>query len=281
MKELAQYRKQIRLISPPRPPPIGGAKVQHPTRTGLWFWSVFCGRYAMKFPGSDAAVVRNTQRCLLTHEGSEVAVRRRMPQYSAFFTLASLRSCLTTVVMGGIFSVLAGRAWGRRLLLRFHGLFSLGTFSAAGPSKEQMRETSFRMEFDGRGFTDESCMTPAQARVAVSGPEPGYIATPRIFLCGDVCEASPAPCADGLAWCVDCALHRIDSHIHTSDMMKWAARVRAVARTLLDERADIVGRGARARKGGVFTPGAVFAATTLVRRLQEVGITFQVVSRSP
>ena len=122
MKELAQYRKQIRLISPPRPPPIGGAKVQHPTRTGLWFWSVFCGRYAMKFPGSDAAVVRNTQRCLLTHEGSEVAVRRRMPQYSAFFTLASLRSCLTTVVMGGIFSVLAGRAWGRRLLLRCNQL---------------------------------------------------------------------------------------------------------------------------------------------------------------
>ena len=65
---------------------------------------------------------------------------------------------------------------------RYPEIFSAGLFSARGPTKQQRRETAFRFVFDARGFTDETCATEAHALVSVSGPEPGYVATPKIFL---------------------------------------------------------------------------------------------------
>ena len=129
VKQLALLRRQIQASAPPRPAPIGGAQALHPRRPVPWFWSNVARQYALKFPGADAAVVRNSQRGLLALAHSHAdpmvlhAVRRKIPQYSAYFTVGrSLWSCVKTVVIGGVFSFLAAREWGRKLLLRCHSL---------------------------------------------------------------------------------------------------------------------------------------------------------------
>ena len=124
---------------------------------------------------------------------------------------------------------------------RYPEIFSAALFSARGPTKQQRRETAFRFVFDARGFTDETCATEAHALVSVSGPEPGYVATPKIFLA--------------------------------------VAATLLEERETLTGKGGNNDRGV-AQRGGVFTPGAVFGDTSLVARLRESGINFAVERRS-
>jgi hypothetical protein len=84
---------------------------------------------------------------------------------------------------------------GRYLLLRFPRFFSFGVFSHAGPNESQLAETSFNFHIRGVGyakggnsaskiFGGESKPPPPDMElvVNVSGPEPGYVATPTFLL---------------------------------------------------------------------------------------------------
>lgn len=65
-------------------------------------------------------------------------------------------------------------------------MFSFGSFDHEGPTKEEMENTSFSITLAGKGWeekvaepTDEHKEPPRKELVAkVSGPEPGYVATP-------------------------------------------------------------------------------------------------------
>ena len=245
-------------------------------------------KYVIPFMGSDASVVRSSQRALSIRTG-----QLTWPHYSACITINDFYTVAATSFYGSMFYTLSGNSWGRSLLLSYPELFSADVFSKTGPSKEQLESTSFKMHFFASGYsTDENenennmdmedfrndeesekiqkakrtaALLPSEVaitsssskacsfgrifkskkeqpqdteslrpdkavHVIVSGPEPGYVATPAIFF--------------ALALCV------------------------------LEERETMP-------KGGVLTPSAAFYdSPTVFNRLQNAGLLFQVQSTS-
>ena len=128
----------------------------------------------------------------------------RFPVYAAYVNIGSTWNMMMMAMAGGLFSMLAGSESGRNLLLRYPEFFSMGVFSHEGPSELQMASTSFSTTFFARGFSDSHTLdarTPGGEDEAtaltdtnstaqcdkfvvtrVSGPEPGYVATPLIFV---------------------------------------------------------------------------------------------------
>lgn len=87
---------------------------------------------------------------------------------------------------GALFVVLASFRFGREVLLAHPEFFTGGVFSHKGPSKEQLEATSFKMHFFARGFQSAASASVGRVdktlRAVVAGPEPGYVATPIIFV---------------------------------------------------------------------------------------------------
>jgi len=91
------------------------------------------------------------------------------------------------MIFGFIFKVLAGFNMGRKLLLDYPRLFSYGIFSHEGPSARQLKETSFEMTLFTSGYKSASSSSIMKSPddnivVRVVGPEPGYVATPILFV---------------------------------------------------------------------------------------------------
>eukprot|EP00903_Cladosiphon_okamuranus_P015104 g13971.t1 len=243
--ELRKLRKEVTAKFPPVEVPRFGDR---PVEKGGPFYDSTPGveAYCFKFPGADAAVVRATQQALAARgEASGLC-----PFYSAYFTAGQMWGATQMVLYGGIFQTLAKSSWGRNLLLNNVEGFTRGLFSHEGPTEEQMKETSVEFIFIGKGYSslpaagaatpaDSGELESAPAATATLGepdvtivtrvrsPEPGYVATPIIFL--------------------------------------------AVARCLLEERAALP------VSGGVETPGSVLVNSTLVERLGQEGVIFEVV----
>uniref|UniRef100_A0A8C4N787 Saccharopine dehydrogenase-like oxidoreductase n=1 Tax=Eptatretus burgeri TaxID=7764 RepID=A0A8C4N787_EPTBU len=155
-----------------KPLPVVGRKL---TKRGMVFYSKDVERWAFPFPGSDASVVRRTQRFM--HENLE-----RVPlQYTAYATIGSVGYLLLAILMGIIFGLMARFSFGRKLLEKYPKLFSFGIFSHEGPTEKQMQGTSFSMTFFGEGFSQTQDMKqdkPEQKiTTQVRGPDPGYVAT--------------------------------------------------------------------------------------------------------
>ncbi|EGD83292.1 hypothetical protein PTSG_12093 [Salpingoeca rosetta] len=156
--------------------PVVGRKLKRPGM--LPEWREDGHGYCIPFPGSDASIVRRSQQYLQAH-GAEV----QPVQYAAWFSLPSGFWTGVMMAAGTVFGALANFSFGRSLLLKFPELFTLGVFTHDGPTEEQMRATSFEMNFVAKGYTSAAA---AEARGApdvtvktrVSGPEPGYVATP-------------------------------------------------------------------------------------------------------
>ena len=74
--------------------------------------------------------------------------------------------------------------YGRSVLLSYPELFTGGLFSHTGPTSEQLSETSFIMNFISNGYSnvDKTDEHKIVIKTSVSGPEPGYVATPMIFI---------------------------------------------------------------------------------------------------
>lgn len=149
----------------PGPKPRIDAKPQYDPRVNAW---------RLPFVGSDASVVRRTAAALAT---------AGKPAYNCavYLTLPSRLSTWFFMAYGGIFSYLAGRGWGRSLLLNYPRLFTNGLFSHEGPSPQQLDETTFEMKNFAVGYSKGAPETPdaqpdMKVTTRVAGPEPGYIA---------------------------------------------------------------------------------------------------------
>jgi hypothetical protein len=89
---------------------------------------------------------------------------------------------------------MASFAFGRRLLEQYPKVFSFGVFDHEGPSKEEMDATSFSLTLVGTGWpeklaepTDVHTDLPKKRLIVrVSGPEPGYVATPICMVNGNI-----------------------------------------------------------------------------------------------
>ena len=155
--------------------------------------------YTFLFPGSDVAVVRTSQRTLANLKRDQPAPAapaasaakprepHLTPQFGASFCVKSTFWAAATTTCGLLFTTLSKREWGRRLLLKHPDFFTLGMFSDAGPTEEYLSKASFKAIFFGRGWSEADPAAPPSShfdtvvRTSVSGPEPGYIATARMF----------------------------------------------------------------------------------------------------
>lgn len=171
-KNLAKIRKSRPHV---KIPVIGKKAVKH---SGPFFEKEV-GKYCLPFPGADASIVKRSQEYFV---GKGELTKWKPVQFSAYFGLPSLFWTIIVVIIGIIFSTLAKYSFGRKLLLNNPKIFTLGRFSHDGPSEEEMRQTSFSIRFVGKGYTSKA--NPATDKpdfkivTEVSGPEPGYIATP-------------------------------------------------------------------------------------------------------
>ncbi len=142
---------------------------------GSVFWSNEMNKYCMPFPGSDRSIMMRTQRFRYDNE------KERPAQVQCYFTVASLFSVFMIMLAGIMFGLLAKFEFGRKLLESYPGIFSFGTVSKEGPSKEMADNTNFEMTLIGKGWKDKSASHEAkpdrEVVVKVSGKNVGYGAT--------------------------------------------------------------------------------------------------------
>ncbi|KAI9190376.1 hypothetical protein H9P43_001810 [Blastocladiella emersonii ATCC 22665] len=187
----------------PRAAPVTSLR---PAFVGRTAWHHGLGKYTLPFPGSDASVVRMGMDLVEGKPDALVPVH-----FGAYMAMESRRSTFALTVLGAVLSLLAPYKWGRWLLLKFPRAFTFGIFSHAGPTPAMMAQTSFSETFIARGYAlpagdDESRdhlvragesaeeRDALRARVVggrapdtefvarVTGPEPGYIATPVLVV---------------------------------------------------------------------------------------------------
>ncbi|XP_032516249.2 saccharopine dehydrogenase-like oxidoreductase isoform X2 [Danaus plexippus] len=133
------------------------------------------GGWCLPFPGSDSSVVFRTQRQLHA-EGSRPA------QVRTYVRLPSLVSALITMFVASVVFLMSKLSFTRSLLLAYPELFSLGAVRR-GPSEDAIRNTRFRFELYGEGWSGDSGSPPdKKMTVRVSGVNPGYGATVHALL---------------------------------------------------------------------------------------------------
>ncbi|XP_058058103.1 saccharopine dehydrogenase-like oxidoreductase isoform X2 [Anopheles bellator] len=190
--------------------------------------------WAMPFPGSDRSVVMRSQRHFYDNE------KKRPIQMKAYVAFESLLHVIGVAFVAIVFAIMCRFNFGRKLLLKFPKLFSLGSVSHEGPSERSMENTQFAIYFNGQGWDkaekllepSDQYKSPPKKRILtkVSGTNPGYGAT-----------------------CVALILS---------------------ATTILHEHKKMPGNG------GVYPPGAAYAKTSMIEKLCENGFKFEVLSKA-
>ncbi|CAD6901936.1 unnamed protein product [Tilletia caries] len=148
------------------------------------------GTYLLPFFFADPAVVR------LSH-ALDVDLKTKVPPIKlvAWINIPKLRALLLVITSLSFFGIMAGFKWGRSSLLRFPKLFSSGMVSHEGPTRQQIQSTSFLTTLVARGHSSAAIANASnnsdsksarrpdhKINVLVSGPEPGYDATPLCML---------------------------------------------------------------------------------------------------
>ncbi|XP_061741731.1 saccharopine dehydrogenase-like oxidoreductase isoform X1 [Nerophis ophidion] len=164
--------RQLRRSFGYKPLPVVGTKV---LPRGCLFFSKEIMQYSIPFMGSDPSVVKRTQRFLFEEE------HRSPIQYFAYVGVGGLLSVVKLVCGGLLFWILVKFSLGRKLLTSFPRFFSLGLFSKAGPTMEQIEDTCFSITFFAEGYSEgtDPSQGPPNAKICtqVLGAEPGYVAT--------------------------------------------------------------------------------------------------------
>lgn len=186
-------------------------------------------KWCIQFMGSDRSVVSRSQRFFFEEQ------QKRPVQMQAYISFGSFFAMSTTILVGFIFGILARTEFGRRLLLNYPKIFTLGAVSHEGPSEEKNENSILGMYFIGEGWKEKLAEPtdqfdgPMNKKIItkVSCKNPGYGAT---------CDA-----------------------------------LVLTAKTILKESDKMP------KNGGVFSPGAAFSNTSLLKELQNNGYTFEVI----
>ncbi|KAK2419991.1 putative mitochondrial saccharopine dehydrogenase oxidoreductase [Trifolium repens] len=244
LKEM-RLRRDAQVIKRAKPmipgPTPKGKTIEHQKKIGLW---------GITLPSADATLVGKTFSTLTENpdglpglnESLETVEKRKVfwssvkaVHFGVKLGSKSLLGIFGYIAFGIILGLFGSTSFGRRLLLKYPSIFSLGGFSKNGPSEEEVVSASFKMWFVGHGFSDESLAAKENSKpdteiiTRITGPEMGYVTTPIIM--------------------IQCAL------------------------IVLSQRNNLP-------KGGVYTPGIVFGPTDLQERLEQNGISFDVISKS-
>lgn len=156
------------------------------------------GKYFVRFPGADASIVRNSQKALVTNKSSSVTPVR----FAVYFNVGSIIELLGLILFGIVLTVFSAFSYGKKLLLNYPGIFTLGGFTHEGPSREEMKQSTFSFTFYAKGYRnrpeDATQEEPDMEVVTrVSGPEAGYVATPIMFVASALCVLKKEVSASG------------------------------------------------------------------------------------
>ena len=125
-------------------------------------------RYGIKFMGSDRSIVLRSQQLIAKN-------LKEHANTVQFFMYVSLKNTfmnkVKTYLFGAIMGILTGFSWGRKMIINYPYVMSIGGFSHEGPSKEQVENAVFEIDFTGKSMDGEVIYTK------VMGPDPGYIGT--------------------------------------------------------------------------------------------------------
>ena len=215
----------------------------------VYFWSDQIKKYSMLFPFADSAVVTNSQGITASLLSKQGVKNKTFPQYCAYISFNSYWNVVQAVSIGGLSKFLVNYEFGRNLLIDYPGYMTFGAFSKDGPSKKQRASQTFKFVFFANGYSKSLCtknnydidklnnLNPDfKIKASVSGKDIAYTGTSKIL--------------------IECAI------------------------VLLQEKDRInkgnLSKGLPAIKGGIFTPSTVFANTSLVQRLNEAGIQFNI-----
>ncbi|KAI9216950.1 Saccharopine dehydrogenase-domain-containing protein [Blastocladiella britannica] len=207
---VGSLRAVRKLVAAVRPRAVPVSPLKAAVHGGV-HWNGSLARYTVPFPGSDASVVRMGQECVAVMGAKDALPAVHFAAYvgiKRWWNVAGLATFAT------VLGTLTRWKWGRWILLKFPRLCSFGMFSHAGPSAKQLAQTSFSETFVGRGLStannaelhdhalraggdaaEHEAVTQAlrgatkldsELITKVSGPEPGYVATPIFLLAGAV-----------------------------------------------------------------------------------------------
>lgn len=147
----------------------------------LIFRSEIVNGVCLPFPGPDRSVVMRSQRFLYENE------HKRPVQMYPYVTFPSWLAAVLVALLAVSFGFLTKFTFGRRLLLKYPKVFSLGFVSHEGPTEARMEQTHFSFIMRAKGWpsseklsepTDQYADLPTKTlTVKVSGSNPGYGAT--------------------------------------------------------------------------------------------------------
>jgi short subunit dehydrogenase-like uncharacterized protein len=182
VNQLNSTRKELRLAQE-----SGNTKILRsgpPSKHGLFYYDARVNYWAVKFPGADSSIVRNSQYYYARHNQGES--HKFQPHYSAYFTLGSIFTLLRFLVIGVLLKLFLLFKAMKPLLLAYPTLFSLGLFSLKGPSPQQIAGANFTLQMFAYGWKNkaERSTQPPSLLVhsSVSGADPGYAATATMMI---------------------------------------------------------------------------------------------------
>jgi short subunit dehydrogenase-like uncharacterized protein len=132
--------------------------------------------YALKFPGADAAAIMSSWRYLRLRD-PEKFCELAQPRLSVCFGCPSQMASMKVLSFGAVFAGLARFKFGCKLLHGNPELFSSGVFTEGGPSDEELEQGYFCTFSTAYGNNEDEVV-----RATCKGPEPGYVATPKMLV---------------------------------------------------------------------------------------------------
>jgi short subunit dehydrogenase-like uncharacterized protein len=164
----------------PRCPKEWPKIVQSPGNTPIYHEE--SDSYLLKFMGADAACVLASDRYLRYRSRTENVDENENvidphPYMSICFGCPSKSDAYKVLAYGAAFSLLARFKAGCKLLHSNPELFTNGVFKEGGPTEEQLAKGSFKTYCTAYGKDKDEFV-----KVVCEGPEPGYVATPKIIV---------------------------------------------------------------------------------------------------
>ncbi|KAG0329430.1 hypothetical protein BG000_000083 [Podila horticola] len=156
-------------------------------------WVHKVAAYTVPFFFADPSVIRLSQQMVLQDKDLS-SVQSPPVQFSAYICIPSFKALAITIFASTVFGLFAKYESGRKFLLKHPRLFTMGIFSHEGPTDQQLAETSFSETFFAEGYSkaireqhpNEGELRQVKPDVSivtsVSGPEPGYVATPKMVV---------------------------------------------------------------------------------------------------
>ncbi|XP_018580098.1 saccharopine dehydrogenase-like oxidoreductase [Anoplophora glabripennis] len=104
--------------------------------------------WCVPLPTADASSIKRTQKYLFEVE------RKRPTQINTYYVVKSFTEVFVIILFALMFYPLTRFKWGRSLLLRYPGIFSLGMFRKEPPTETTIRNTCYQVLLYGEGWDD-------------------------------------------------------------------------------------------------------------------------------